>query len=230
MWLYWFAKIAWWLPNLILFPTKFFNKQKLPKGKCIVISNHLSGWDPIVMIANMSRPVSFMAKKELYDNWFLNFIFPILKLVKAKRDGKDFQAIREALSLLEQGYAFGLFPEGTRNYKDPAHIQSFKNGAALFALKSKAPVYPLIINRKMRPFKKNYIYMGNPIDLSEYYDKGVNAEMLDKVTEKLWSSMDVMQDNFNKMLSEKYPKKFTYVSRDESISKEVKYKSETNEY
>ena len=131
----------------------------------------------------------------------------------AKRDGKDFQAIREAIALLEKGYAFGLFPEGTRNYLDPDHIQPFKNGVALFALKSKTPVTPVIVKRKTRPFRMNYVMMGDAIDLSEFYGDRITKEQIDGATEKLWREMDRMQDGFNKLLAEKYPKKFVHTPR-----------------
>lgn len=213
MWLYWFAKIFFWLPAKIIFPTKFFNKKKLPKGKCIVACNHVSGWDPVVLVANINRPVSFMAKADFYNNWFLRFLLNTIHCVPAKRDGKDFQAIREAITLLEKGYAFGLFPEGTRNYLDPDHIQPFKNGVALFALKSKTPVMPVIVKRKTRPFRMNYVMMGDAIDLSEFYGDRITKEQIDGATEKLWREMDKMQDGFNKLLAEKYPKKFVYTPR-----------------
>lgn len=209
----WFAKIIFWLPAKLLFPTKFFNKQKIPKGKCIVACNHVSGWDPIVLVANLNRPVSFMAKADFYKNPFLALLLKTIRCVPAKRDGKDFQAIRDAIALLEEGYAFGLFPEGTRNYDDPDHIRRFKNGAALFALKSQTPVIPVIFKRRMKPFRMNYIMMGDPIDFSEFYDERITKEKIDGATEKLWREMDKMQDNFNKLLAEKYPKRFAYVPR-----------------
>lgn len=213
MWLYWFAKIIFWLPAKIIFPTKFFNKKRIPKGKCIIACNHVSGWDPIILAAYLNRPVCFMAKADFYKNPILKVLLTTLHCVPAKRDGKDFQAIRDAIILLEKGYAFGLFPEGTRNYKDPDHIQEFKNGVALFALKSQTPVMPVIIKRKTRPFRRNFVTMGEPVSFEEYYGGRIGKESIDGASEKLWKEMDKLQDGFNKTLSEKYPKKFIYTQR-----------------
>ncbi len=211
--LYWFLKIIFWLPAKFIFPTKFINKQKLPKGKCIIACNHVSGLDPFVLALYLNRPICFMAKADFYKHPVLRFFLNTFKCVAAKRDGKDFKAIREAVTLLEKGYAFGLFPEGTRNYKDPDHIQDFKNGVALFSLQSKTPVIPVIIKRKTRPFRKNYVIMGEPIGFDEFYGERITKENIDFASDKLWNEMDKLQDGFNKMLAEEYPKKFKYEAR-----------------
>lgn len=213
MGLYWFLKVIFWLPAKIIFPTKFFNKKKIPKGKCIIACNHVSGWDPFILAAYLNRPISFMAKADFYKNPVLRFFLKTFCCVAAKRDGKDFQAIRDAINLLKKGYPFGLFPEGTRNYKDPDHIQPFKNGVALFALQSKTPVTPVIIKRKSKLFRQNYVIMGEPIDLSEFYSSRITKESIDGASDKIWKEMDKLQDEFNKTLAEKYPKKFQYKKR-----------------
>ena len=214
MWLYWIVIVLWFIPSSILFPTKVFNKKKIPKGKCIIACNHVSGWDPVVLAVKTFHPIAYMIKASLYKSKFLKGVFNIFGCIKTERDGSDFRAIKSAIDTLNKGRTFGLFPEGTRNLEDPDHIIEFKNGASLFALKTKTQIIPVIIKRRFKVFQKNYMIMGDPIDFSEFYGEGVSSDVVAKATQKLWTEMDKLQDEFNQLLAKKYPKKFKYVPRE----------------
>ena len=60
-----------------------------------------------------------------------------------------------------------IFPEGTRNHGDPKEMLELKTGLAVFAAKSGAPVLPVVIWRKPRILRKNYMYIGEPVVLPE---------------------------------------------------------------
>ena len=51
-----------------------------------------------------------------------------------------------------------------------------KGGSALFAIKARVPVYPVMCLRKTRPFIRTKIIVGDPIDLSDFYDMRMTAE------------------------------------------------------
>ncbi|MEG1519416.1 MAG: lysophospholipid acyltransferase family protein [Clostridia bacterium] len=208
MWLFYVLRPFWWLISLVVFPVKIFNKKKLPKTRCIVAMNHLSGWDPVIVVTHTDKLVHFMTKSTLYKSKFLKWVFNLFQFVPVNRDGTDYSAIKQVISILEKDKPFGIFPEGTRNYKDPDHIQEFKNGLALFAIKTQSPIYPVLLKRKTKAFRKNYITFGEPIFLDEFYGQRVTSELTDEATQVIWEKMNVVQGEFNAMLAEKYPKKF----------------------
>ena len=100
---------------LLFLGLKFEGIHNLPKkGAVIIVANHVSAWDPLLVAVGSPRPVHFMAKAELYQNQILARLLNALNAFPVKRGQADRNAIRKALKLLESGKVLGIFPEGTR--------------------------------------------------------------------------------------------------------------------
>ena len=69
------AQILLYLPFKILYPTKVIGKKNLPKGSCIIASNHTSNLDAVVFALNTWEKKYYLAKKELFKNKFMTFFF-----------------------------------------------------------------------------------------------------------------------------------------------------------
>lgn len=128
----------------LLFRLKIKGQQHLPKeGPFIVASNHASYLDPILLgLAVYPQRIKFMAKAELFRIPVLNFLIKRLGAFPVQREKGQLSAVKTATQILETKGVFGIFPEGTR-HKDklgPAQL-----GAALVALKTKAPIIPVAI-------------------------------------------------------------------------------------
>jgi 1-acyl-sn-glycerol-3-phosphate acyltransferase len=89
----------------------------------------------------MGRPVAFMAKEELFEVPILNRGIKLYGAYPVKRKSADRSAIRAAMAMLQEGWAAGLFLQGTRT--DDAKITSPKLGAAMIAAKAQAPILPV---------------------------------------------------------------------------------------
>lgn len=111
------------------------------KGPLLVVSNHASNFDPPLLANCVRRPVAYMAKEELFRATIFRQAIQLYGAYPVKRGGGDRSAIRAALTRLEQGWAVGVFLQGTRT-RD-ARISSPKLGAALIAAKSQAPLLPV---------------------------------------------------------------------------------------
>jgi 1-acyl-sn-glycerol-3-phosphate acyltransferase len=118
--------------------------QTVPmRGPLIVISNHTGQLEVAVFFGLLQpRPVTGWAKMEAWDNAFLNWLFSLWGLIPVRRGKGDTSAMKKALKALEEGYIFGLAPEGTRN--KTGKLQQAQPGAVLLATHSGAPILPVV--------------------------------------------------------------------------------------
>ncbi len=172
----------------ILFPFKLIGKEKVKDGACVLVGNHYRIWDIVHMACTTKEKVHFITKKELYKNKFLAHLCDIVEAIPVSRDGNDAAAIMAALRYLKKGEKISMFPEGTRN-RTEEELLPLKGGAALFAIKAKVPVYPVMCLRKTRFFRRTKIVIGDPIDLSRYYEMRMTAEDYAEAEETIREAM-----------------------------------------
>ena len=159
----------------IIHPYKLIGKGKVKDGACVLVGNHYRLWDIVHMACTTKERVHFITKKELYKNKFLAYLCNKVEAIPVSRDGQDAKAIMTALRYLKKGEKISMFPEGTRNRTDQ-ELLPLKGGAALFAIKAKVPVYPIMTIGKTKYFRRTPIIIGDPIDLSEFYEMKMSAE------------------------------------------------------
>ena len=87
------------------------------------------------------------------------------------RDNPDMKSLMTALKVLKEGHKLAIFPEGTRNKTGSTELQPIKGGAMIFAVKAKSPIVPIMIDRKLKMFRKSNVIVGKPFELTEYYGK-----------------------------------------------------------
>lgn len=172
----------------ILFPFKLVEKEKVKDGACVLVGNHYRIWDIVHMACTTREKVHFITKKELYKNKFLAHLCDIVEAIPVSRDGQDAKAVMTALRYLKNGDKISMFPEGTRNRTDE-DLLPLKGGAAMFAIKAKAPVYPVMCPHKTRLFRRTKILVGDPIDLSAFYDRRLTAEDYEEAEEIIREKM-----------------------------------------
>ena len=159
----------------ILFPFKLVEKEKVKDGACVLVGNHYRIWDIVHMACTTREKVHFITKKELYKNKFLAHLCDIVEAIPVSRDGPDANPVMTPPRYFKTADKISMFPEGTRNRTDE-DLLPLKGGAAMFAIKAKAPVYPVMCPHKTRLFRRTKILVGDPIDLSAFYDRRLTAE------------------------------------------------------
>ena len=159
----------------ILFPFKLVGAEKVEDGACVLVGNHYRIWDIVHMACTTKEKVHFITKKELYKNKFLAHLCGIVEAIPVSRDGQDAKAVMTALRYLKNGEKISMFPEGTRN-RTEEELLPLKGGAAMFAIKARVPVYPVMCPHKTRLFRRTTILVGDPIDLSALYERRLTAE------------------------------------------------------
>ena len=168
----------------IVYRIKIYGKENVPKeGALVFCGNHRTYLDPPLIVVTAGRHMRFMAKEELRKNPLFAFLGVLFEGIYVKRDEKDISALKEALKTLKNGGCIGIFPEGTRNGLEK-NDGKIKNGAAYMALKTNAKIIPIGIIGPSKPFTRNAIIYGKPIDLSKYITgKKVEKDTEDKVSE-----------------------------------------------
>ena len=108
-------------------------------GPALVVSNHRSYTDPVVLGAACPRPLRYIAKRELFQQGrlFARFLTTV-GVVPINRSGYSAGSIRNAVELLEGGEIVCMFPEG--GITTPGDL---KPGVALVARRVDVPVVPV---------------------------------------------------------------------------------------
>ncbi len=110
-------------------------------GPVILAPNHVSYLDPVVVGIAAPRPVHFMAKRELFERPILGWIISRLNAYPVTRERVDPSTVKHTLSLLAEGQAVPIFPEGTRG--DGTRLGPLRPGIGVIAARSGAAVVPV---------------------------------------------------------------------------------------
>lgn len=130
-----------------------FGNENVPhQGAVVVVANHGSHLDPPLLGHALGRPVAFMAKAELFRIPLLGAIIRACGAYPVKRGASDREAIRMATARLGEGWAIGVFLDGTRQAN--GRVNAPMSGAALLAARSDAPLLPVAIINSHRALGK----------------------------------------------------------------------------
>lgn len=155
-WFFWTMRALYRFLARLIFGVRVHDRDKVPlEGGLIVAANHIGTLDPPALGTEVPRSISFMAKKELFENRFLNLVFRGVRAFPVDRKGNDVSAIKEALRRLRADDAIGIFIQGTRNKGDAEAL----DGAAFLAQRAGVPIQPAAIWREGRRF---HIRFGDP--------------------------------------------------------------------
>jgi len=161
----------------------------LPKsGPAILVCNHVSSLDPMLLQWPCPRLITWMMAKEYYvpgTRW----LFDIIRTIPVERSKRDVAATRAAMRALEEGQVLGIFPEG--RLAEETLIGPFQTGVAMMALRSGVDVYPASVEGTMRdrgmlePFffpQRARVAFGQRVELDE---REFSKEAIERATERI---------------------------------------------
>lgn len=172
----------------------------------IFVGNHLSVFDVVFPAVSTNRVVHFMAKNTLFEKGLMKKFVTKCECIPVNRDGTDVKAVMLAMKYLKMGDCISIFPEGTRNKTDEIFLP-FKSGAAAISIKMKTPIIPMVQVKKIKLFHKSNVLFGEPIEFTEYYDKRLTEEDLNKCDDFLRNKLFEMYENLNSLLTKNKRKK-----------------------
>ena len=177
----------------VFFKYEVIGIENVPlEGNVIIAANHKSNLDPIFVASSMTtREVAAIAKKELFDHKVLGFILKKLNTIPIDRENTGIATVKQILRAIKDGYVLGLFPEGTR--VRGKEFGQAKAGLSLFASKGKANVVPISVISSYKLFSRVKIYIGEPIDMSQYFRAKLTNEDHERISEEI---MQVIIKNY----------------------------------
>ena len=150
----------------LLFACRVHGAGRVPSdGPLIVASNHSQYADPVLVCVAVPRRLQWMAKKQLFVYPFRRF-FEFIGSFPVDREGGGRAAIRAALAFLAEGWALGIFPEGTHRGAEAS--RAAKTGVVVLALRSGARVLPVHVGKLPGPLsrlrgRRLDIFVGEPL-------------------------------------------------------------------
>ncbi len=177
---------------ILAFRIRVLGRSNVPQeGGVLLVSNHQSYLDPVLVGVGLSREIHYMARSSLFRNeWFRRLIVS-LNAFPLKREGTDVGTLRRAVRLLKEGRVVLVFPEGTRT--ETGAIQLLHRGFTLIAKEGRARIVPVAIEGAFRawPRKRHYprsspitISFGRPVPF-ESYSKMSSEEIRGEIENRL---------------------------------------------
>lgn len=162
-----------------------YNKENIPdlKGGYIIACNHQRYADPPLVASVIRGKFSFMAKSELFKNKLFGWLIKKCGAFPVERGSGDNSSLEKAVSDINNGRTFVIFPEGTRS-KDGT-IGRARSGIIVIASQAKAPVLPVCIMYGLGGKKRNVdIAIGEMIPAEK-----VSVDLEDRKTVKAASTL-----------------------------------------
>jgi len=187
--LYNIAKCICWIIFKLIFRLKITGQEDIPQdGPFIIVANHSSLLDPVILGVSVRPKVIFVAAAYLFKIGWLGYMLRKFNSIPVQREN-DIKAIKKSLKILKRGGVLGIFPEGgIDRQKNNLPIRA---GAAYLAAKIGVPIVPIRIKgadkalprgaKFIRSLNKIEVEIKKPIFCSRQTNK--NKEIIRRAVE-----------------------------------------------
>jgi 1-acyl-sn-glycerol-3-phosphate acyltransferase len=188
--------------RFLLVDRRYEGFEHIPRGQgCIVCCNHVTEIDPVVvghaLYVHGEYP-HFLAKDGLFRNPVAGAVMRSIGQIPVERRGSSSaKSLEAARHVLDYGGVIVIYPEGTLTRDPQLWPMKARTGAARLALETRVPVIPMAqwgahelvkpYGRRLHlfPRKTFRVRAGAPLDLSEFYGRPIDREVLDAVAERI---------------------------------------------
>jgi 1-acyl-sn-glycerol-3-phosphate acyltransferase len=175
-----------------MFDLKVWGTENVPKdGPCLLLANHQSFLDPVIVAVKLKRPVSYMAKSELFVNRYFGWLIRSLHAFPVKQGAADITAIKLAISKLHEGNVLNVYPEGSRTWD--GEIGPIFKGVALIVRRAQVPIIPVVLDGTYNAWPRRSKYMQRWPVRVEYgpplQTKGLDGDEIVALIDKTFREM-----------------------------------------
>lgn len=162
----------------ILFPLYYWRnrlkvtgRENVPKDQpVLIVANHLSYWDPPILVIAVDRPMGFIAKEELFTNPKVSALIEFYSAISVNRNKPEKRTIKSVRNIFKAGWCVTMFIEGTRP-KTPGVLGPPHLGAAYFAKSNNVPILPVGLIGTAEKGEKAFAHIGKIIQPSDDFEK-----------------------------------------------------------
>ncbi|RIK76639.1 MAG: 1-acyl-sn-glycerol-3-phosphate acyltransferase [Planctomycetota bacterium] len=142
---YGFLKFVCRLLALVAYRIRCYGREHLPTtGGVLLLSNHQSNLDPVIVGLTSNRRLNYMARETLFRFGPFRWLIHSLDAIPIDREGLGLAGLKETLKRLRRGEIVLMFPEGTRT-RD-GELASIKPGFCALARRGSVPLVPVAID------------------------------------------------------------------------------------
>lgn len=169
-----FVKITAYPVQKLCFRTKVYFEDKSVQGRkirggAVIVSNHTSVFDyAVYLFVFFGRTLRVQMAEVLFNKQPLGIFLKALGGIRVNRDAHSLDAVSKSEEVIRRGGVVGVFPEGRLPLKGEQRPLPFKEGAALLALSTGAPVIPVYTNGSYFAARRARVIIGKPIYPSKY--------------------------------------------------------------
>lgn len=183
----------------VWFNLKTYGRENVPQtGGVLLLANHQSYLDPVLVSVHLKRPVSFMARSSLFKNPFFARFIRSLNAFPVRLGHGDVSAIKECVRQLQEGRALNVYPEGTRTLT--GKIGPIEKGIALVIRKAGVPVVPVAIDGSFEAWPRGKV-LFHPHRIRLIYGKPMLLHELkgDEIVSRLEQALNALLDQVRQM-------------------------------
>ena len=199
--LYWFGKIVIAPFFRLIFRPVVVNRKGLRStGPVVYLCNHFSLADAVAIASISPRVIRFMALESLFQKPLANAFFRSLYMVPAgEGGGSRLGPVKRAIALLQEGYAFGIFPEGHRS---PVYTEmdAFEKGAAFIALRTNVPIIPIYMEPLSWKRMRLRAVVGERIVPEEVKRSCPGQKPVDALTDRIVDTLNTLRQQTEELV------------------------------
>ena len=167
----------------------------LTKGKYLLASNHISGWDPFIAASTaVTRRISFVTTVNMYKKCPL--FCKLMNIVEVDKKKPSINVFKRVKDFLERGHIMCMFPEG--NISETKELEAFKAGTVMMAALSEADILPIYTGQRKIFTQRQVIIVGERLKYKDLFKtSSPSKEEINKANVLLMEKEKELENKYN---------------------------------
>jgi 1-acyl-sn-glycerol-3-phosphate acyltransferase len=177
-----FLKFSCRLGAVCVFNVRCQGRDLVPReGGGLMVSNHQSNLDPVLVGLACDRRLNYVARKTLFKFPPFRWLINSLDAIPIDREGTGLEGLKETLKRLKRGEVVLLFPEGTRT--PDGEVQRIKPGFCAVARRSGLPLFPVALDGAWHAWPRQKLLPGRAI-VHVQFGQAIEPELIQSLDDE----------------------------------------------